>query len=237
MTGGVAVLFSIVRAELRELPRGPLRPREHGAGGLEHGARTPLEITHGATGEQMVRLGGHVDPFLALLTPLWLVWPSPLALGFAQVAGRVARCAARVLARPTSPRLGERRRAARARLSRLPVDGHERGAPRSIPVTFAIPLFLFCIWFLDTERLVPFAIFALLAMSTGELMGLPIAALGIWYARRARSGDGPAPAIAAARRWRGRSSRSTSSCRHFSGGDSMFFGFYDEVGGSPVGRR
>ena len=34
----------------------------------------------------MVRLSGHVDPFLTLLAPLWLVWPSPLALAFAQIA-------------------------------------------------------------------------------------------------------------------------------------------------------
>ncbi|HSF60216.1 MAG TPA: DUF2079 domain-containing protein, partial [Gaiellaceae bacterium] len=45
----------------------------------------PLETTNGSTGEQIVRLGGHVDPFLVLLTPLWMVWQSPLALALAQV--------------------------------------------------------------------------------------------------------------------------------------------------------
>ncbi len=45
----------------------------------------PLEVTHGATGEQMTRLGGHVDPFLVLLAPVWLVWPSPLVLALAQI--------------------------------------------------------------------------------------------------------------------------------------------------------
>src|SRR6185436_20775046 len=32
----------------------------------------PLEMTEGATGDQIVRLGAHVDPFLTLLAPLWL---------------------------------------------------------------------------------------------------------------------------------------------------------------------
>ena len=50
------------------------------------------------------------------------------------------------------------------------------------PVTLAVPLFLFCVWFLDTDRLVPFAVCAILAASTGELMALGIAGLGIWYA-------------------------------------------------------
>ena len=34
----------------------------------------------------MVRLGGHADPFLVLLAPLWMLWPSPLSLAFAQIA-------------------------------------------------------------------------------------------------------------------------------------------------------
>ena len=50
------------------------------------------------------------------------------------------------------------------------------------PVTFAVPLYLYGIWFLDTNRLLPFGLCAALAMSTGELMGVPIAGLGIWYA-------------------------------------------------------
>ena len=45
----------------------------------------PLEVTNGATGEQMTRLGQHVDPILALLTPLWVVAPTPLTLVAVQV--------------------------------------------------------------------------------------------------------------------------------------------------------
>ena len=46
----------------------------------------PLEMTDGSTGEQIVRLGTHVDPLLVLLAPLWVVWPSPLMLALAQIA-------------------------------------------------------------------------------------------------------------------------------------------------------
>ena len=101
------------------------------------------------------------------------------------------------------------------------------------PVTFAIPLFLFCIWFLDTERMAWFTIFALLAMSTGELMGLPIAALGIWFAvARRRRGAG---ALVAALGVAWTFAAVYVIVPHFSGGNSIFYGFYDGVGGSPVG--
>jgi len=46
----------------------------------------PLEVTEAVSGEQIVRLGAHVDPFLVVLAPLWLVWGSPLVLAFAQIA-------------------------------------------------------------------------------------------------------------------------------------------------------
>ena len=44
-----------------------------------------LESTDGATGEQVSRLAAHVDPFLVLLSPLWILWPSPLVLALAQI--------------------------------------------------------------------------------------------------------------------------------------------------------
>ena len=50
------------------------------------------------------------------------------------------------------------------------------------PVTLAVPFLLLCVWYLDSDRLVPFAIFAVLTASTGELMALAVAALGVWYA-------------------------------------------------------
>ncbi len=75
--------------------------------------------------------------------------------------------------------------------------------------------------------------FAALTMSTGELMGLPILGLGVWFAlARGRRGAGGLIAAAGVL-W---------TCLAifvvvpaFAGDDSMYFGFYDEVGGSPQG--
>jgi len=192
----------------------------------------PLEITHGATGEQMVRLGGHVDPFLALLAPLWLVWPSPLALAFAQIA--VVSLGALPVFWLGRRHLGSERTGGLLALGYLAYPWLSTSAASAIhPVTFAIPLLLFCIWFLDTGRLAAFTACAVIVMTTGELMGLPIAALGIWYAfSRGRRWAGAAIALLGAA-W-------TFVAVHvvvpaFSGEDSIFYGFYDEVGGSPVG--
>jgi len=54
------------------------------------------------------------------------------------------------------------------------------------PVTLAIPLLLYSIWFLDQHRLWLFAVVATLALLTGELIGLTVAGLGVWYAIRYR---------------------------------------------------
>ena len=44
-----------------------------------------LEVTDGVTGEQLTRVGQHVDPILAALTPFWIVAPSPLTLVAVQI--------------------------------------------------------------------------------------------------------------------------------------------------------
>jgi len=192
----------------------------------------PLEMTNGATAEQMVRLGAHADPFLALLTPLWLVWPSPLALSYAQVV------AVAVGALPVfwlgRRHLGSDATAGVLAIAYLAYPWTATSATGSIhPVTFAIPLYLLSIWFLDTDRLVWFTICALLAISTGELMGLPIACLGIWYAlsRRERVVGAAIAVMGAAWTF----AAVYLIVPHFAGANSMFYGFYDQVGGSPVG--
>jgi uncharacterized membrane protein len=70
-------------------------------------------------------------------------------------------------------------------------------------------------------------------MSTGELMGLPIAGLGVWYAlaRGRRRAGGVIVLLGLA--WTFFAVYVVVP--HFSGGGSMFYGFFDEVGGSPVG--
>ena len=132
----------------------------------------PLEITQSATGEQMVRLGGHVDPFLVLLSPLWVIWPSPLVLALAQiVAVSLGALPVFWLGRR---HLGSDNAAGLLALGYLAYPWTATSAAASIhPVTFAIPLYLFGIWFLDSDRLFPFTVCALLAMTTGELVGFP----------------------------------------------------------------
>jgi uncharacterized membrane protein len=192
----------------------------------------PLEVTEAVSGEQMVRLGAHVDPFLVVLAPLWLVWGSPLVLAFAQIA--VVSLGALPVFWLGRRHLGSESAAALLALAYLVYPWTATSASAAIhPVTFAIPFYLFCIWFLDTERLWPFALCALVAMSTGELMGLPIAALGVWYAlAHGKRRDGAAIALLGAA-W-------TFVAIYFvvpryAGADSAYFGFYDHVGGSPGG--
>src|SRR5262249_38720094 len=82
-------------------------------------------------------------------------------------------------------------------------------------------------------RLVPFAICAVLAMACGELLGLGVAGLGIWYAlaRGHRKAGFAIAAVGAA--W---SIVALSVIvPAFSGGPSVFYGGYQRVGGSPGG--
>ena len=191
-----------------------------------------LENTDNATGEQMVRLSGHVDPFLALLVPVWTLWPSPLSLALAQAV--VVSLGALPVFWLGSRHLGSERTAALLAFTYLAYPWVGTSAAASIhPVTFAITFFLFCVWFLDTGRLVWFAVFAVLAMSTGELMGLPVAALGIWFAfSYGRRWVGAAIAVAGVA-WT--AAAVEVIVPRFAGQGSMFSGFYDQVGGTPAG--
>jgi uncharacterized membrane protein len=228
-----AVLFGIVRGAYSgyRLGRFDLGNMTQAVWSTAHGR--PLEATMNETGEQATRLAGHVDPFLALLAPVWVVWPSPLALALAQVVV-VALGALPVywLGRRHLESDGAAGLLALAYLAYPWVGTSTAGAIH--PVTFAITFLLFCVWALDERRLALFAVFAVLTMSTGELMGLPIAALGIWYllARRERLIGAVITVVGAA--W-------TALAIYVivpvfaTGGGSIFYGFYDNVGGSPVG--
>ena len=191
----------------------------------------PLEITMGPTGEQMLRLGGHVDPILALLAPLWIIAPTPLALAAAQIGA----CAVGAL--PVfwlgRKHLGSEAAAGLLALAYLAYPWLAWSAAEAMhPVTLAIPLLLYAIWFLDDDRLGAFAAVAILASLTGELVGVTLAALGLWYGlvRRRRAGFVIAAAGAS---W-------TVFCLvviipAVTGGSSMFYDLYASVGSSPQG--
>ena len=226
------VLFAIVRVSYLDFHEGrfDLGNMVQTVWNTAHGHL--LELTTGATGTQANRLGSHVDPFLALLAPLWVVWPSPLVLAFAQIA--VVSTGALPVFWLGRRHLGSDTAAGLLALAYLayPWIGSTAAAPIH-PVTFAIPFFLFCVWFLDTDRRVPFSVFAVLAMSTGELMGLPIAALGVWYALSRGHRRIGAAIAALGTAWTLFAILVVVPA--FAGKGSAFYGFYDEVGGSPQG--
>ena len=168
MTAWSLVLFAVVRDHYVNfrLARYDLGNMVQAVWSTAHGR--PLELTD-ATGEQMVRLGSHVDPILVALAPLWVVAPTPLVLVAVQIAA-VASGALPVfwLARRHT---GSERVAGVLALAYLAYPWIAWTAVDAFhPVTLAIPFLLLCIWFLDTDRLVPFAACAVIVMSTGELM-------------------------------------------------------------------
>ena len=193
-----AVLLAIVRSDYLgfRLARFDLGNMVQAVWSTAHGR--PLEMTSPATGEQVARLAFHVDPILALLTPLWLLFPSPLTLAAAQiVACALGAVPVFWLARR---HLGSERAAALLAFAYLANPWLAWSAVDPMhPVTLAIPLFLFAIWFLDSDRLWAFVPFAILAALSGELMGLSVAALGVWYAL-ARGHRHAGAAIARSRR-------------------------------------
>jgi uncharacterized membrane protein len=144
-----------------------------------------LESTTPA-GQNVTRLGAHVDPFLVLFAPLWLLWSSPMLLSVVQAVA-VASGALPVywLARK---HLASERAGAHFAFAYLLYPATQFSAftieSGFHAVSMAVPLLLYAIWFLDEDRLVAFAVFALLAVSTKEEIGAAVGCLGIWYAVR-----------------------------------------------------
>jgi uncharacterized membrane protein len=144
-----------------------------------------LQVTT-PSGREMSRLGLHADPFLALFAPLWWIWPSPLLLLVVQAVA-VASGALPVywLARE---HLGSERAGAHFAFIYLLFPATQYNALTDQtgphPVSFAVPLILYAIWFLYNDRLLAFAVLALLAASTKEEIPIAVGCLGIWYAVR-----------------------------------------------------
>ena len=226
-----SAVFAIVRSDYVafRLARFDLGNMVQAVWSTAHGR--PLEITD-ASGEQIVRLGSHVDPILALFAPLWLLAPSPLTLAAIQIVA----CALGALPVFWLGRrhLGSERTAGLLALAYLASPWLAWTALDAMhPVTLAIPLFLYGIWFLDTGRVLPFLLCAVLVLATGELMGLPLAGLGIWYwLSRGERRVGLAIAVAGVA-W-------TALCLKVivpaaRGEASPFYDRFASVGGSPGG--
>ena len=192
----------------------------------------PLEVTE-LGGDQITRLGAHVDPILVAFAPLWWLWPSPtmllvlqavvIALGALPIfwLGRKhlesdwagALCGLAYLAYPA--------------VQWLALDEFH-------PVALACPLLAFAIWYLDEDRLLMFVPLAVLAALTKEEIPLVVGALGIWYAiTKRRRIEGAVIAVV------GTAATAISLgivMPHFrEGAEPAFYGRYDAVGGSPRG--
>jgi uncharacterized membrane protein len=184
------------------------------------------------TGVQTSRLAAHVDPILVLFAPAaWFVPTADALLVGQAVALASGAVAVLYLARH---RLDSEAAAIFLALAYLasPWIAWETLADFH-PVALAIPLFLYAVWFLDTGRYGLFAVMAVLALMCGELMGLPLLALGLWHAvstHRWLIGSAIAAAGAA---W-------TALCLWVvipavGGSHSPFYEYFENVGGSPRG--
>jgi uncharacterized membrane protein len=192
----------------------------------------PLRVTSLA-GEQFVRLGAHFDPILVLFAPLWLAWPSPTLLLTVQAV--VVALGALPVFWLARAHLGSDRAALGFSLAYLLLPAVQWMTMSEFhPVALATPFLLFAFWYLDQDRLVPFALFALLAVATKEHVGLALAGMGAWHLlSRRRALPGAAVVVA------GLAVSAVALAvviPHFSpSGSSSFYGRYDAVGGTPGG--
>ncbi|HEX6664348.1 MAG TPA: DUF2079 domain-containing protein [Gaiellaceae bacterium] len=192
----------------------------------------PLQVTS-LHGEQISRLAAHVDPILVLFAPLWWLWPSPdLLLVTQAVAVALGAVPVFLLARK---HLASTRAGLGFALVYLlyPATGWLT-LNEFHPVALATPLLLVAFWYLDEDRLLPFALFAVAASACKEEIALVVAGFGVWYAfahRRFRAGAAIAviglawAAVAIA----------VVIPHYHAGAESDFYGRYSEVGGSAAG--
>jgi uncharacterized membrane protein len=155
----------------------------------------PLRVTN-LRGEQALRLGAHLDPVLVLFAPLWWIWPSPdLLLVTQSIALALGALPVYWLGRK---HLRSRRAGLGFALAYLVYPATTWLALNEFhPGALATPALLFAFWYLDEDRLVPFALFALFAAICREDMPLVLAGYGVWYAlARGRRREGTLIAVA-----------------------------------------
>ena len=191
-----------------------------------------LSVT-GLTGRQISRLGAHFDPIVAVFAPIWWLWPDPSLL---------LVCQALAVATGAFPvyLLGRRHLDSEWAAAGFALAYLLHPATQWLvlddfhPVALATPLLLWGFWFLDTDRLLPFAATAAAACLTKEQIGLVVGAMGLWYALRpARRRAGFA--IAAVGTLVSLLAVTVVVPYFAPGGGSPFAGRYAAVGGSPGG--
>jgi uncharacterized membrane protein len=192
----------------------------------------PLRITD-LKGDQISRLAAHVDPILALFAPLWWLWPSAhLLLVVQAIAIALGALPVFWLARK---HLGSEWAALAFSLAYLLLPALQWLTLNEFhPVALATPLLLFAFWYLDEDRLLPFAVFALLACACKEEIPLVVAGFGLWYALSRRRFVAGAAILGVGVLWAGLAIGVIIP--HFNNGaSSSFYSRYSEVGGSPKG--
>jgi len=188
------------------------------------------------TGQEMSRLGAHADVFLVLLVPLWWITASPLAMLILQALAVASGAIPTYwLARK---HLGSERAGAHLAIGYLlfPATQFNAFTPSAgfHPVSFALPLLMYAIWFLDEKRLLPFALFAVLAASTKEEIPAALGCLGLWYALR--KGERITGATIAVAGFTLSALEFLVLIPHYSiAGFSPFAVRYSSVGGTPTG--
>jgi uncharacterized membrane protein len=192
----------------------------------------PLDVTE-LDGDQINRLGAHVDPLLAAFAPLWRLWPSPAMLLVVQAAA-IALGALPVfwLARK---HLGSERTAALFAFAYLLYPSVQWLALDDFhAVALACPLLLYGLWYLDEGRLLAALPFLGLAALTKEEIALVVAGLGIWYwLARGHRRAGVAIAVTGVLVT---AFFLTVVMPHFRSGEAPeFYGRFDKLGGSPIG--
>jgi uncharacterized membrane protein len=192
----------------------------------------PLKMTS-LHGDQISRLAAHVDPILVLFAPLWLLWPSPNMLLVVQAA--VIALGAIPVFLLARKHLASPRAALGFALAYLlyPATGWLT-LNEFHPVALATPLLLFAFWYLDEDRLLPFAVFALAASACKEEIALVVAGFGIWYAVAHRSWIAGSAIALAGFAWAAVAIGAVIP-HYNAGAESDFYGRYSEVGGSAGG--
>ena len=185
------------------------------------------------SGAQISRLGAHFEPILIAFAPLWWLWPDASLLLVCQAAAIASGAVPLYLF--GRKHLASDWAAAGFALGYLLYPATQWLALDDFhAVALATPLLLWGFWFLDEDRLLPFAAVALAACLTKEQIGLVVAAMGLWYMLRP------------GRRWAGAGIATGGLAvtvvafaiviPHYSiSGSSRFEGRYGAIGGSPGG--